>query len=221
MKAENPALDEQFSAFLVENRPSGRPCTEQIFILHAIIKPSFEYQRRLSIDFVLTKLIAAASAQRMATRFSSPLRLVWGILFPFLFLLAIDFVMRTAMDRDGFGIPWQPSTYLDFADDLGLLADIQKNVKTMTSSLAQEATKAGLQISGNKPKVMRIGYVAAQDPIIMGQHPLEEVNEFTYMAASLQATKILITIMNNMAEGFHWSFMCLRYCMRWRWSSRS
>lgn len=84
-----------------------------------------------------------------------------------------------------------------------MLADIQKNVKTMTSSLAQEATKAGLQISGNNPKVMRIGYVAAQDPIIMGQHPLEEVNEFTYMAAPLQATKILITIMNNMAEGFH------------------
>lgn len=31
--------------------------------LAAIIKPSFEYQRRLSIDFVLTKLIAAASAR--------------------------------------------------------------------------------------------------------------------------------------------------------------
>lgn len=112
------------------------------------------------------------------------------------------------MDRDGFGIPWQPSTYLD---DLALLADVQKNVKTMTSSLAQEAV--GLQISGNKPKVMRIGYVAAQDPIIMGQQLLEEVNEFTYMAASLQATEMLITITNNMAEDFHRSFMRLRYCV--------
>lgn len=160
MKAENPALDEQFSAFLLENRPSGCPCTEQIFILHAIIKPSFEYQRRLSIggstEDVYTVFFTIETGVRQRC-----------VLFPFLFLLAINFVMRTAMDRDGFGIPWQPSTYLDFADDLGLLADVQKNVKTMASSLAQEVTKAGLQISGNKPKVMRIGYVAAQDPIIM------------------------------------------------------
>lgn len=40
----------------------------------------------------------------------------------------------------------------------------------------------------NKTKVIRTGYMAAQGPIMV-----EEVNQFTYLAASLQATEMLNT----------------------------
>lgn len=60
------------------------------------------------------------------------------------------------------------------------LADVRKNMTTMTPSLEQEAAKVGLQISGNKTEVMRISYVMTQDPIVVGYQPLEEVNQITF-----------------------------------------
>lgn len=77
----------------------------------------------------------------------------WCIVF--LFLFAKDFTLQIAMDQEGFGIRWQPPTSLTdlvFADDIALLADTKKNMKTMTRSMEQEAAKVGLRISRTKDK---------------------------------------------------------------------
>lgn len=84
----------------------------------------------------------------MATRFSSPLRLVWGkgaSSFP-----SSSFLPSTLLC----GLPW-PEMALGYlgshqhTSTLRMTSDCW-NVKTVTSNLAQEATKAVLQISGNK-----------------------------------------------------------------------
>lgn len=49
--------------------------------------------------------------------------------------------------------------------------------------------KMGLLISGNKTKIMRIGFLTAQDSIMVGQQPLEEVNQFTYLGSILASNR--------------------------------
>ena len=47
------------------------------------------------------------------------------VLSPFMFLLVIDWIMRTTIDEKKNGIQWTPGTQLedlDFADDLALLS---------------------------------------------------------------------------------------------------
>lgn len=49
--------------------------------------------------------------------------------------------------------------------------------------------KLGLLISGNKTKIMRIGFLTAHYPVMVGQQPLEEVNQFTYLGSILASNR--------------------------------
>uniref|UniRef100_A0A915KPL7 Reverse transcriptase domain-containing protein n=1 Tax=Romanomermis culicivorax TaxID=13658 RepID=A0A915KPL7_ROMCU len=113
----------------------------------------------------------------------------WRILSPFLFLLVIDFVMQKATDRDGLGILWQEPNRLmdlDFVDDIALLGARKKSTEDMTTSLEREAANIGLWISGNKTKIMRIGYAVAIDPVTIGQQQVEEIDKFSYLDSILK-----------------------------------
>ena len=80
------------------------------------------------------------------------------LLSPFLFLLAIDWVMReTTNDRNG--IQWtlfDQLDDLDFADDLALLAHNHEQMQAKTTALQTTASKIDLKINTDKAKVMRI-----------------------------------------------------------------
>ena len=109
-------------------------------------------------------------------------------LSPFLFLLAIDFVMREAMNDPDLGIKWNNKsclTDLDFADDIALLANTKESLQKMTTKLEVAASHVGLRINSEKTKVMQLGNANTSTEITVGCQPIEEVKQFTYLGSVL------------------------------------
>ena len=70
------------------------------------------------------------------------------LLSPLLFLVAMDWVTRTALDRKR-DIQWTFTTFLediDFADDLALLSHGIQDTKDKTRTLEVQGAKVGLRI---------------------------------------------------------------------------
>ena len=77
---------------------------------------------------------------------------VWQgcLLSPFLFLLAIDWIMTSVTTAGNNGIqwtPWEQLDDLDYADDLTLLSHNHLQMQDKTSRLAEESAKLGLRIN--------------------------------------------------------------------------
>ena len=107
------------------------------------------------------------------------------LLSPFLFLLAIDWVMRQTTDGQRDGIQWTLWTQLDdldFADDLALLSHNQQQMQNKTTSLASHASQVGLQIHSNKTKILKIN-ASSREAVKLGDSNLEEVETFTYLGS--------------------------------------
>ena len=71
------------------------------------------------------------------------------LLSPFLFLLAIDWVMRTSTEGKRNGIQWtlwKQLEDLDFADDLALLSHTRQLLQEKTSTVADTSASIGLNI---------------------------------------------------------------------------
>ena len=79
---------------------------------------------------------------------------IWS---PLLFGLTIDFVMKCAVDAKGTGlmtIPRRSSRYpaerisdLDYADDIALFEDTEKDMAETTEAIRKSASKLGLMMS--------------------------------------------------------------------------
>ena len=71
------------------------------------------------------------------------------LLSPFLFLLAIDWIMKVSTSQKQNGIQWTPWTQLndlDFADDIALLSHNHLQMQEKTSEVAENSMKLGLNI---------------------------------------------------------------------------
>ena len=80
------------------------------------------------------------------------------LLSPFLFILAIDWVMKTATKEKRNGIQWTMLTQLedlDFADDLALLSHSLRQMQDKTTELAVISKRVGLKINKRKTKILR------------------------------------------------------------------
>ena len=107
-------------------------------------------------------------------------------LSPFLFLVVIDYILRTAMNKENYGITWGKRdrlTDLDFADDIALLATDREKLKEMTTSLEKTAEKVGLRISSEKSKIMEIGNQTNKMPIMVNNQEIEETTKFPYLGS--------------------------------------
>ena len=107
------------------------------------------------------------------------------LLSPFLFLLAIDWIMKTSTEQRRNGVQWtlwKQLEDLDFADDLALLSHNQQQMQEKTTILAATSTQVGLRIHKDKTKVMRANTTSVE-PIILGGQALEEVDSFTYLGS--------------------------------------
>nr|KAG5710957.1 hypothetical protein BaRGS_013691 [Batillaria attramentaria] len=107
------------------------------------------------------------------------------LLSPFLFLLAIDWIMKTSTAQRRNGIQWTLWTQLedlDFADDLALLSHNQQQMQDKTTELATTSSQVGLKIHGGKTKILKIN-TASSDSITLDGNPLEEVEAFTYLGS--------------------------------------
>ena len=106
------------------------------------------------------------------------------LLSPLLFLVALDWVTRTAFDRKR-GIQGTFTTSLedhDFADDLALLSHRIQDMRDKTRALEVQGVRVGLKINATKTKLMRIG-TERGDGVSVAGGGIEEVDEFAYLGS--------------------------------------
>ena len=110
------------------------------------------------------------------------------LLSPFLFLLAIDWIMKNCESKDG--IQWCPFGKpkilgdLDFADDIALTTSNRSQMQRRTNMIAETSKKVGLEINVQKTKILRIN-AKSQEPISIGDQILEDVTCFEYLGSKL------------------------------------
>ncbi|XP_076452167.1 uncharacterized protein LOC143287768 [Babylonia areolata] len=107
------------------------------------------------------------------------------LLSPFLFLLAVDWTIKTSTADRRNGIQWTPLDQLDdldFADDLALLSHSHQQMQDKTTELAATSSQVGLNIHKGKTKILKIN-TAREDPVTVHGSKLEEVEAFTYLGS--------------------------------------
>ena len=107
------------------------------------------------------------------------------LLSPFLFILAIDWIMRAVTNRNRNGIQWTLWTQLDdldFADDLALLSHNHQQMQAKMSDLYHTSLQIGLTINKQKTKILRIN-AGTDEPVTTEGAELGEVDSFTYLGS--------------------------------------
>ncbi|VDP83735.1 unnamed protein product, partial [Schistosoma mattheei] len=106
------------------------------------------------------------------------------LLSPFLFLLVIDWIMKTSTSEGKRGIQWTARMQLndlDFADDLALLSHTQQQTQK-TTSVAAASAAVGLSIHKGKSRILRYNR-ACTNPITIDGEDLEDVKTFRYLGS--------------------------------------
>ena len=107
------------------------------------------------------------------------------LLSPFLFLLAIDWIMKTTTQGKRNGIQWtlwNQLEDLDFADDLALLSHKHQQMQDKVKDLQEMSSKVGLNTHEGKTKLLKVNNNSLM-PVIMEGKALEEVESFKYLGS--------------------------------------
>ena len=112
---------------------------------------------------------------------------VWQgcLLSPFLFLLVINWIMKTTTTGRNNGIRWTLWTQLDdldFTDDLALLSHNHSQMQDKTSLLETTSAGTGLKINRKKTELMKMN-TTANTPVTVGGEPMKEVESFVYLGS--------------------------------------
>ena len=111
------------------------------------------------------------------------------LLSPFLFLLAVDWIMKQTTNNKRNGIQWtlmEQLDDLDYADDIALLSHNHKQMEEKLSCLEERAAETGLIISTKKTKVLKAN-TTNQAKLKVKSTPLEEVDSFTYLGSIMDS----------------------------------
>ena len=116
------------------------------------------------------------------------------ILSPFLFILAMDWIMKNSTEGERRGIRWTMTMAatttledLDFADDIALLSHRHQDMQEKTDAMSTTAGSLGLKISAKKTKSMRMN-ARVHDNIRLNGENIEEVSDFTYLGSKMSNT---------------------------------
>ena len=107
------------------------------------------------------------------------------LLSPFLFLLVINWIMKTTTTGRNNGIQWTLLTQLDdldFADDLALLSHNHRQMQDKTSRLAETSAGTGLSINLKKTELMKINSTV-DTPVTVEGESIREVQSFIYLGS--------------------------------------
>ena len=107
------------------------------------------------------------------------------LLSPFLFLLAIDWIMKKSTKEKRNGIQWtllKQLDDLDFADDLALLSHNYQQMQEKTNLVSTTAMDIGLNINKDKSKILKINS-SSMNVVTLNGSQLEEVQSFTYLGS--------------------------------------
>ena len=125
-------------------------------------------------------------------------------LAPYLFIICLDYVLRTSIDKireNGFEqtkkrsrrYPAKTITdadnadYADYADDIALLANTPNQAETQLHSLERAAAGIGLQVNAHKTEYMC--YNQTGDISTLDGTSLKLVDKFTYLGSSVSSTE--------------------------------
>ena len=138
---------------------------------------------------------------------TEPFQILAGVLqgdtlAPFLFIIALDYALRCAINgreeelgftlskRASRRVPAKMLTDLDFADDISLLSDTVEKACRLLSEVERQCSRIGLGINAKKTKVMPIN---ADEPVVrvttLDGTPLEIVDDFNYLGAWIASTQ--------------------------------
>ena len=108
----------------------------------------------------------------------------------FLFIVAIDWIMRSATDGQRSGIRWKFTSTLDdldYADDIALLSSTHSQLQCKTARVHTLAKYVGLNINTRKTQVMKLN-PKNSNPVLIGNEEIEEVENFTYLGSKVSKT---------------------------------
>ena len=109
------------------------------------------------------------------------------MLSPFLFLLVIDWIMKTTTAGRNNGMQWTLWTQLedlDFADDLALLSHNHSQMQDKTTRLETTSAGTGLKINRKKTELMKIN-TTTNTPVTVSGEPIKEVESFVYLGSMI------------------------------------
>ena len=132
---------------------------------------------------------------------TEPFDVVTGILqgdtlAPFLFIIVIDYIMRTSVDTiNEKGFQYQPRrssrhpalhiTDADFADDIALLSDSLENAQVLLSSLESAANCTGLYLNEKKTECMPINIQDGFQIRTNSNKILKRVDDYRYLGSHI------------------------------------
>ena len=119
-------------------------------------------------------------------------------LAPFLFVISLDFVLRTLLDKHhhlGFTLSlrlssWYPPeklTDVDYADDLAVTADTITNATVLLHNLENAANEVELYVNASKAKF--IGFNQQGSIQTVPGESIELVESFIYLGSEINSTK--------------------------------
>ena len=131
-------------------------------------------------------------------------------LAPFLFIIVIDYIMRTSIDTiNGKGLQYQPRrssrypalhiTDADFADDIALLSDSLTNAQTLLSSLESAANCTGLYLNETKTECMPINNQDDMEITTISNKVLKCVEDYKYLGSYIRNSEKDFKIRKGMA----------------------
>ena len=113
------------------------------------------------------------------------------ILSPFLFVLAMDWLMRQTNKGQNRGIQWTLTSSLEdlvFADDISMLSSRHRDIQDKSDRLTTLVSQLGMNIQVKKTKIMKMNTNNSEPVIINNQH-IEEVDEFTYLGSKVSTDR--------------------------------
>ena len=119
-------------------------------------------------------------------------------LAPYLFIICIDYVLRTSIDKireNSFELtkkrsrmyPAKTITNADNADDIAILANTPNQAETLLHSLERAAAGIGLHVDAHKTEYMC--YNQTGDISTLDRTSLKVVDKFTYLVSSVSSTE--------------------------------
>ena len=79
---------------------------------------------------------------------------------------------------------------MDIADDLALLSHSHAQMQDKTTCLESKSAKIGLHVNNGKTKIVRMQHTS-NSPVTVAGQPFEEVNSFTYLGSTVDATGVV------------------------------
>ena len=116
-------------------------------------------------------------------------------LAPYHFIICLDYVLGTSIDKikeNDFELkkkrryPAKTITNADYADDIGLLANVPAHAETLLHSLERAAAGIGPHVNAHKTKYMCFNQTG--DISTLNGNSLKQVDKFTYQGSSFSFT---------------------------------